>query len=222
MDAPEEPLNLTIKKMPIAIVAPFSVVDPKSNNNNNHNTNNNNNNNESHVSDLNKCDEDLPEDLSLKNKTASDQGLDLTKRSNFEKSNLNRNHQLRSYFCKNEETRSLYDRNTFNDNYNDNKLVYENTTSETERDTFYSFLNSLDNKFLSMWYMNTILSQQNPYLNLTSATYRTKPDTSPGSNKILNNLLDKKPYASYKFPMDFDALIKNEMQPENNEAKGWF
>lgn len=217
MDIPEEPLNLTLKKMPIAIVAPFSVIDPKSNNNNN-----SNNNNESHVSDLNKCDEDLPEDLSLKSKSTSDQGLDLTKNSKrLEKSNLNRNLQLCSYFCKNEETRSLYDRNTFNDNsYNDNKLVYENSPSETERDNLYSFLNSLDNKFLSMWYMNSILSQQNPYLNLTDPTYRAKPDTSPRSNKILNNLLDKKPYASYKFPMDFDALIKNEMQPEKNEAKG--
>ncbi|KAJ8919840.1 hypothetical protein NQ315_006369 [Exocentrus adspersus] len=192
MDIPEEPLNLSVKKkMPIAIVAPFSVVDPKSNNNNN-------------AVSVTRREEDLPEDLSVKN----DIGLDLTQHS---KSNLNRNHQLRSYLCKNEESRSLYDRNIFNG---------DKEAPQPDTDNFYAFLKSLDSKFLSAWYMNSVLNQQNPYMDLANATYRPKPDTSPSSNKILNNLLDKKPYASYKFPVDFDALIKNEMLPERVEAKG--
>lgn len=203
MDASDEPLNLTLKKMPIAIVAPFSVVDPKTQNNNN----------DARVLDLNKRDDDVPQDLSLKTKST---GLDLSKKSYSEKSNLNRNFQLHNYFCKDEETSRLYDRNTFvSDTCSD-----KNPSPDIDKDNFYAFLNSLDGKFLSVWYMNSILNQQNPYLNLNGSTYRPKSDTSPGSNKILNNLLDKKPYTSYKFPVDFDALIKNEMQPEKNEVKG--
>ncbi|KAJ8934667.1 hypothetical protein NQ314_013233 [Rhamnusium bicolor] len=233
MDVPEEPLNLTLKKMPIAIVAPFSVVDSNqnfkttNNNSNNNNYVNFNNNNESNQTDLNKCD-DLPEDLSIKNKTNGDQGLDLTKnintQVNFEKPNIDHTEHLRNYFSKNVETQNSYDKNTFNDHYNNNhKLVnsYENSTTKNHDLDIYSFLNNLDNKFVSLWYMNSIFNQQNPYLSLTNSTsnFSTKSETHATSNKILNNLLDKKSYSSYKFPTGFDALIKNEMQADKIEGK---
>ncbi|XP_056630533.1 protein pangolin, isoforms A/H/I/S isoform X6 [Diorhabda sublineata] len=187
MEISDEPLNLTLKKMPIAIVAPFSVIE----------TNNKFiNNNEINLPDLNKC-EDLPEDLSLKKN--NEECLDLTK-------NNNHTEQLRKYLCKNEGTRNSYEKNTFNDYYN-NKLSH--------RDNPQDIYNNLDNNFLSMWYINSFLNQQNPYFS-TPRPYQPKPNTDPNSNKILNNLLDKKTDSSYKFPSSFDALIKNEMQSDSD------
>lgn len=224
----DEPLNLTLKKMPIAIVAPFSIVDA----NQNIKMNNNNITNEGSVSNnnnnVNKTSDELPEDLSTKSKNSSDQGLDLSKNSNH----VN-NETIRSYLLKDDDVaRNSYNKNTFNpdDSFlNDySKLCdfYENLTQKTySTDNFYSFLNNLtDNKFLSMWYMNTILQQQNPFLNLTTplttTSYDTTKTTIPTDSKgILNNLLDKKPYKTYKFPSGFDALIKNEMQPEKSDTK---
>ncbi|XP_044270978.1 protein pangolin, isoforms A/H/I/S isoform X4 [Tribolium madens] len=191
-DLNHKPLNLTIKKMPIAIVAPFTIVEPKLNN------------------DLVK-NEELPQDLSLKLSKNNDQCLDLskTKETNLEKSNLNHNEQLRKYLCKNQdETRNHYTKNTYNEQ--DNKLMdlYKNLGS----DSVYSFINNLtDRKLLSAWYMNTVLGHQNPYLGL--------PKTDSSDNRILNNLLDKKSYPTYKFPTNFDALIVNEMRSEKPESK---
>ncbi|VEN54588.1 unnamed protein product [Callosobruchus maculatus] len=169
----EEPLNLTVKKMPIAIVAPFSRVVDSVNNNK--------------VDDVVKS-EDLPEDLSVK-KPPADEGMDLTK------NNLNRTEQLRKYLCKNNPG-SFYEKNTYNE------------TNNKERQS-HAFL---DSKLLSMWYMNTIFNQQ--YINPTQFE---KPDTSRRSNKILNNLLDKKPHVTYEFPTGFDALIRNEMQTTDKD-----
>ncbi|XP_074035072.1 transcription factor pangolin isoform X5 [Leptinotarsa decemlineata] len=190
MEIPDEPLNLTLKKMPVAIVAPFSIID------NNQNIKWTNFNETNTVNPI--INEDLPEDLSLKKNT--DQGLDLTK-------NTNHTEQLRKYLCKNEETRRSYDKNTFNDSIN-SKLPEENSQF---------FFNNLNNKLLSMWYLNSIsiMNKDNPYL--TTSTSRTKSNCSPSSNKILNNLLDKKCYSSCKFPTGFDALIKNEMEHPNEE-----
>ncbi|XP_072399424.1 uncharacterized protein [Diabrotica undecimpunctata] len=186
MEISEEPLNLTLKKMPIAIVAPFSVVENKIINNN-----------ETDSLNLNKC-EELPEDLSLKKN--NEECLDLTK---------NKNHceQLRKYLCKNEQTRNSYEKNTFNDYYN-NKLAPRDNPQ-----------NIFDNNFLSMWYVNSFLNQQNPYFNTSPQAYQPKPNTNPASNKILNNLLDKKTYSSYKFPSSFDSLIKNEMQSDSDDKE---
>ncbi|KAJ3663800.1 hypothetical protein Zmor_008024 [Zophobas morio] len=177
----DEPLNLTIKKMPIAIVAPFTIVEPKANN--------------------------APEDLSTK-PPKGDQGLDLTKTkdTNLE-ANLSHNEQLRKYLCKNQSD-SDYHRNTFTER---DKLLdlYKNLPN----DSIYSFINNLtDHKLLNAWYMNAVLAQQNPYLN-------PRKNEAIDNNRILNNLLDKKPYSSYKFPTNFDALIVNEMRPEKAESK---
>ena len=177
----DEPLNLTIKKMPIAIVAPFTIVEPKANN--------------------------APEDLSTK-PPKGDQGLDLTKTkdTNLE-ANLSHNEQLRKYLCKTQSD-SDYHRNTFTER---DKLLdlYKNLPN----DSIYSFINNLtDHKLLNAWYMNAVLAQQNPYLN-------PRKNEAIDNNRILNNLLDKKPYSSYKFPTNFDALIVNEMRPEKAESK---
>uniref|UniRef100_A0A6P7GUU9 dTCF n=1 Tax=Diabrotica virgifera virgifera TaxID=50390 RepID=A0A6P7GUU9_DIAVI len=186
MEISEEPLNLTLKKMPIAIVAPFSIVENKTTNNN-----------ETDSLNLNKC-EDLPEDLSIKKN--NEECLDLTK-------NKNQCEQLRKYLCKNEQTKNSYEKNTFNDYYN-NKLAPRDNPQ-----------NIFDNNFLSMWYVNSFLNQQNPYFNTSPQAYQPKPNTNPASNKILNNLLDKKTYCSYKFPSSFDSLIKNEMQSDSDDKE---
>nr|CAI5859205.1 unnamed protein product [Callosobruchus analis] len=135
--------------------------------------------------------EDLPEDLSIKK--PADEGLDLTK------NNLNRTEQLRKYLCKNNPG-SFYEKNTYNESSS-------NINKERQSNTF------LDNKLLSMWYMNTIFNQQ--YINPPQFE---KPDTSRRTNKILNNLLDKKPHVTYEFPTGFDALIRNEMQTDKDKA----
>jgi hypothetical protein len=201
MEAADEPLNLTIKKMPIAIVAPFTIVEPKLNNT------------ETKPEAAKR--DDLPEDLSVKLSKNGDQCLDLskTKETNLEKSNLNHNEQLRNYLCKNQdEIRNHYNKNTFNEQ--DNKILdlYKNIGA----DSVYSFINNLaDRKLLSAWYMNSVLSQTNPYLSMT----RAKSDAASDNNRILNNLLEKKPYPTYKFPTNFDALIVNEMRSDKSESK---
>ncbi|CAH0546216.1 unnamed protein product [Brassicogethes aeneus] len=218
MENSDEPLNLTIKKMPIAIVAPFHHVDQnhniKINNNNDDKLPANNNNN-------NKNEEDVPQDLSRKTPT-SENGLDLSTKKQPEK--IYHNEQLRKYLCKDEQSDNSYNKNTFNgdnqivNDYNKLRDFYENIANKGDNNNIYSFLNNLcDNKFLSAWYMNTMLTQQNPYLNYAPppSPYECKSDTSPNRNRILNNLLDKKPYNPCKFPTGFDALIKNEMKGDN-------
>lgn len=201
MESCEEPLNLTVKKMPIAIVAPFAVHDPKMNNNN-----------EEKFDLNNKHDEETPQDLSVvklnpiaKN---NEHCLDLSKGTNWEKSNLNQNEQLRNYLCKN-DAKNHYNKNTFNEQ--DPKMI--------KNDPAYSMFNLTDRKLLSAWYMNSVLAH-NPYLNHPVTKNAAAAAASPPDNRILNNLLDKKPYATYKFPNNFDALIVNEMQSGEKDKGG--
>lgn len=254
METSDEPLNLTLKKMPIAIVAPFSIIDA----NQNHKINNNNNNNNYEVKtdlhqSLNKCD-DLPEDLTIndgqfviKNKN-NDQCLDLSKTNNKDKDKLkfvDHNEQLRKYLCKNrDDIRNDYNnKNTFNEqdlkllnDYQKINDLYSNLTTASKNlsgtDTISSFINNLtDNKFLATWYLNSVLNQHNPYLNFSRATSQSSSSTfnndkndnntsqCSSSNRILNNLLDKKAYNTYKFPTNYNALIKNEMRNDKINSK---
>ncbi|XP_066254379.1 protein pangolin, isoforms A/H/I/S isoform X5 [Euwallacea similis] len=201
MDFPEEPLNLTMRKMPIAIVAPFSRTEKLLENNNNL------------VNDTAKRSNDSPQDLSLKNQQ-EEQCLDLTKNTNLS-NDLNPREQLRNYLLKGEETINSYNRNVYK----------ETNTKDKQRPDLHSFMNSLDNKFLAAWYMNSLMNQppvSNPYpypqrpSSVSSFENVSKPN-SPSSNRILNNLLEKKPYATYNFPTGFDALIKNEVQEDKLE-----
>ncbi|ENN79001.1 hypothetical protein YQE_04552, partial [Dendroctonus ponderosae] len=196
MDFPDEPLNLTMKKMPIAIVAPFSRSDTS-------------------VDKL---------DLSLKNKKQEQQCLDLTKNTNLSK-NLNPSEQLRNYLLKGEESRNNteYNRNVYSPTQKE-----PNTESVKEKQSpdLCSFMSCLDNKFLTAWYMNSLMNhsqQSNPYLNIPQRPNSMSPfdakSNSSSSNRILNNLLEKKPYKTYTFPSGFDALIKNEMQDETSDPK---
>lgn len=165
--------------MPIAIVAPFTRVEPKVNNE--------------------QKAEDVPQDLSMKLTKINDQCLDLrTKDTNLEKANLNNNEQLRNYLCKNQD-------------YNHDKNMYSEQDKLIDLYKNFAFINNLsDNKLISSWYLN-------PYLNLARGKIA---DPNPDSNRILNNLLDKKPFSTYKFPTNFDALIVNEMRTvEKNEKK---
>lgn len=214
MDFPDEPLNLTVKKMPIAIVAPFSRSEPAT-------EKLIENNNESTVNDLNlsKRTTDFPQDLSLKNKNP-EQCLDLTKNTNLNK-NLNPSEQLRNYLLKGEETTNSYNRNVYSPT---NKETNESIKDNQHSPDLYSFMNSLDNKFLTAWYMNSLMNQPqqaNPYLNMPQRPNSVSPfeqkSNSPSSNRILNNLLEKKPYTTYTFPSGFDALIKNEVQEETTD-----
>ncbi|KAH1010196.1 hypothetical protein HUJ05_004528 [Dendroctonus ponderosae] len=225
MDFPDEPLNLTMKKMPIAIVAPFSRSDtsvdklvPE------HNDNNNNNSNNDAGDQLSKCSNDFPQDLSLKNKKQEQQCLDLTKNTNLSK-NLNPSEQLRNYLLKGEESRNNteYNRNVYSPTQKE-----PNTESVKEKQSpdLCSFMSCLDNKFLTAWYMNSLMNhsqQSNPYLNMPQRPNSMSPfdakSNSSSSNRILNNLLEKKPYKTYTFPSGFDALIKNEMQDETSDPK---
>ncbi|XP_030757971.1 transcription factor 7-like 1-A isoform X6 [Sitophilus oryzae] len=205
-DSPDEPLNLTVKKMPIAIVAPFSRTEPPSEKAQD----------ESADERLDfKWEQDineLPQDLSLKSKSP-----DITKNTNAHR-NLNPSEQLRNYLLKKEEPHNLYSRNVYSPSKKDSNEDLPSTDP-------YSFMNSLDNKFLTAWYMNSLLSHQQQqarqFLNFSShsnpsESLESKTSTA-SSNRILNNLLEKKPYTTYKFPSGFDALIKNEMEGEQTE-----
>ncbi|KAL1517584.1 hypothetical protein ABEB36_001326 [Hypothenemus hampei] len=191
MDCPnEEPLNLTVRKMPIAIVAPFSRTEPLEK------TNPETNNNNEH---------DFPQDLSVKNREEQSSCLDLTK---------NTNQQLRNYLLKGQEeaANNIYNRNVYS--------PLDTKDKPLENPDLY-------NKLLAAWYVNSIIRQShhNPYLSF-SASERSSPfetkSNSPSSNRILNNLLEKKPFTSYTFPSGFDALIKNEMQNDETFEKSSF
>lgn len=195
MEGSEEPLNLTVKKMPVAIVAPFSFVD------NNQNLKTENNKNETSIRDENNKgienkkddDSDTPEDLSLNNKN---NGINL-EWNKTNKLNVNNTEQLRNYLCKS-ETRNLYDKNTFNEAMNSKCYQHNNV---------YSLLDNLNNK-IPFWYFfnnerNQTFNSSNQFNNRTLE-----------SNSILNNLLDKKPQNAVEFPTDFGSLIKNEMKTQ--------
>ncbi|KAL3275913.1 hypothetical protein HHI36_020648, partial [Cryptolaemus montrouzieri] len=211
----EEPLNLTVKKMPIAIVAPFTVVDNK-----------NNNKTPLHIQVHANKNEDVPEDLSMKSK------YDKESSSNYSKNELSyweKSEQLKNILNR-DESRNRFNKNTFrekeiilNDDVNKPRnFATKNFSAATE----YMATTYAEHKFLTTWYMNSLFdANRNPYLNFlqqgSTAMRGTSPYevkiNSPENNRILNNLLEKKSHPSYKFPVDFDALIKNEMpakQPE--------
>lgn len=202
MEASEEPLNLTVKKMPVAIVAPFSFVD----NNQNIKTETNKNDTSSFEDNNNKDNDnkkdddlDLPEDLSLNNKN-NDFNFEWNKNN---KLNVNNTQQLRNYLCKN-ETQNLYDKNTFNETMNSKCYQYNN---------IYSLFDNLNNK-IPFWYFFNSDSSQSTF-DSSSSQFNNK---TLDSNSILNNLLDKKPHKASEFPTDFGSLIKNEMQKKQNDT----
>lgn len=198
MEATEEPLNLTVKKMPVAIVAPFSFVDNNQNIKIETNKNETTTENDNDKDNDNKKDEDLPQDLSLNNKNNKDFNVEWNKNN---KLNVNNTEQLRNYLCKN-ETQNFYDKNTFNEAMNSKCYQYNN---------IYSFFDNLNNKIPFWYFFNNERSQtfnsSNQYNNKTLE-----------SNSILNNLLDKKPQNASEFPTDFSSLIKNEMVKKQNET----
>lgn len=203
MEAIDEPLNLTVKKMPVAIVAPFSFVDNNQNIKTETNKNETLSDEDNNKDNDNKKDDelDLPQDLSLNNKN-NDLNFEWNKNN---KLNVNNTQQLRNYLCKN-ETSNLYDKNTFNETMNSKCYQYNN---------IYSLFDNLNSKIPFWYFFNSENSQFN------SSDYNNK---TADSNSILNNLLDKKPQNASEFPTDFGSLIKNEMQKKNESAKffdGW-
>lgn len=198
MEATEEPLNLTVKKMPVAIVAPFSFVDNNQNNKIETNKNEPSSEGNNDKDNDNKKEEDLPQDLSLNNKN-NDFNVEWNKNN---KLNVNNTEQLRNYLCKNER-QNLYDKNTFNEAMNCKSYQYNN---------IYSLLDNLNNK-VPFWYF---------FNNERSQTFNSSDQDNNNktfeSNSILNNLLDKKPQNPSEFPTDFGSLIKNEMQKKQNKS----
>lgn len=202
MEANEEPLNLTVKKMPVAIVAPFSFVDNNQNIKNEANKNdtstyqdNNNKDNDTKKDDV---DLDLPQDLSLNNKN-NDFSFDWNKNN---KLNVNNTQQLRNYLCKN-ETQNLYDKNTYNETTNSKCYQYNN---------IYSLFDNLNNK-IPFWYF---FNNDNSQTTFDSSNHFNNKTLD--SNSILNNLLDKKTQNASEFPTDFGSLIRNEMQKKQNDS----
>lgn len=143
METSEEPLNLTVNKMPIAILAPFTVVDK-------------------HLKIKSEADGNLAEDLSSK------MPLDLTKNNNYANG-------IKEYLSKNEEICNSYDNNIF-------------ALGKEGNFNIYSVINCLDNKLFSTYYMNTFLKKYNEY----GCQCYLADDAKSQSNKILNNLIDRK------------------------------
>ncbi|XP_045465005.1 protein pangolin, isoforms A/H/I/S isoform X7 [Harmonia axyridis] len=193
----DEPLNLTVKKMPIAIVAPFTVIDNK--------------NNKKPTAEIraNK-NEDVPEDLSLRDKYEKDYF------ANYPNLNIQHDHQ---------EGRNRFNKNTYREQeliLNDmNKLCDFGTKNFAATSEYMEYADRLyEHKFLAAWYINSMIeNQRNTYFNFMQqqqaaaarAPYAFDKSNKPENNRILNNLLEKKSNHSCKFPVNFDALIKNEM-----------
>lgn len=244
----EEPLNLTIRKKPVAIVAPSAVLDTNENikpTNNNNSINNNNNTNNNNKTNSDKQCEDGPEDLSVKKPQEEEEkkqpppyNKQTNKDSNLNNNEFNflqyNNEELRNYLFKSVgETRNIYNKNTFEETIKEHDLksnifkdvykitdFYETLTNKNlaAPKNIYSVINHLaEHKFLTAWYMNSVLSM--PYLNLNPKSFAQNTN-SPAKNSILNNLLDKKTSADYKTTLNFDTLIKNEMHAENYTKNG--
>lgn len=230
-DVNEEPLNLTIRKKPIAIVAP-AIID----------TNQNvklinQNNNKPISSSESKSYEDGPEDLSVRkiedvddNSSVKDELYEKNTNLNKEYNNNNNNNDdIQKYLRKNFDARNYYNKNSFEEHVKDYDLksnifkdvykitdFYETLTNRnlTTPENIYTVINHLaEHKFLTAWYMNSVLSM--PYMNLNGKNFmQNHPTNSPTKNSILNNLLDKKPSGEYKTALNFDTLIKNEMRKD--------
>lgn len=198
----EEPLNLTIKKKPVAVVAPTSV----------HPTNNN------HPDvpsiETSKYD-DHPQDLSLRKRnndgfTNNNLKEDaLYKRVNETKDNYSKKcfmDSIREQELKSNIMNTVYKGNNLYDGYDSKNL--------TASENIYSMINYLaEHKFLAAWYMNSVLGGNFPFA--SNPFQQGIPPNHPNNNSILNNLLDKKVTNEEKPVLTFDTLIKNKVTSDN-------
>ncbi|XP_031348932.1 protein pangolin, isoforms A/H/I/S isoform X8 [Photinus pyralis] len=227
MEGAEEPLNLTIKKKPVAIVAPSSIVDS----NQNLKTINNNNNHKARIDDeltISAFDydkyEDVPQDLSFKkqcndisnnNKSAENHKFGYNDKLN------NTSNQEDNFLHKYvNEIKNNYNKKSFIDNMKEQELksnimnsvykandIYENINNKNfaAPETIYSMINYLaEHKFLTAWYMNSMFAGNIPYP--PGAVF-----SQTNNNSILNNLLEKKVTKDSRPSLGIDTLIKNEM-----------
>lgn len=233
----EQPLNLTIKKKPIAIVAPSAVIDA-SNQNANKTMNQN-----KFLNEIKYC-EETPEDLSVRKKDEEEDDFLYEKNINKEfilnnelhnNNNNNTHEDIEKYLMKN-ETRNSYNKNSFEETVKEYDLksnifkdvykisdFYETLANRNlaTPENIYSVINHLaEHKFLTAWYMNSVLSM--PYMNLNGKNFLPATN-SPSKNSILNNLLDKKPSGDYnKTALNFDTIIKNEMRKDRSDKSEYF
>lgn len=230
----EEPLNLTIRKKPIAIVAPSAITMDANQNVKaiNHNIN-------KIINDSVKFYDDAPEDLSIRKHEETETNFLYEKNTNLnlhnECNNNNNNEDLQKYLLKNlqEAGRNSYNKNSFEETVKEYDLksnifkdvykisdFYETLANRnlTTPENIYSVINHLaEHKFLTAWYMNSVLSM--PYMGLSPKGFApNQPVNSPTKNSILNNLLDKKPSPDFKPALNFDTIIKNEMRNDNKQA----
>lgn len=229
MDGSDEPLNLTIKKKPVAIVAPSSIVDTNQNlkTTNNNSKGKNDNNEFSYNSAFNseKYDE-FPQDLSLKKR--NDLSIELNKfdKQIYNNEKLNSSNQEEKFLhkCVN-EIKNNYNKKSFMDNVKEQELktnimntvykandLYENFNNKNlvAPENIYSMINYLaEHKFLTAWYMNSMFTGNLTYSSLQQHS---------NNNSILNNLLDKKVPKDDRSALNLDTLIKNEMSKECYES----
>lgn len=236
----DEPLNLSIRKKPVAIVAPSSIVDG----NGNIKPTVYHNKLGEHAAKT----EDAPEDLSVKKtnmmngKSSPPQDCDKPDNlSSDSKKDVNgplppwqyANEDLRKYLSKSvsEQVKNNYNKNSFAESVmakdkdlttNIFKDVYKNNDSYeknlSSNDNIYSMINHLaEHKFLTAWYMNSVLHMNLPYFNLNNydAAAAANNGSVSANNGILNNLLNKKIENEVKIPSHLDTLIKNEMRVNN-------
>ncbi|KAK5642120.1 hypothetical protein RI129_008287 [Pyrocoelia pectoralis] len=227
MEGTEEPLNLTIKKKPVAIVAPSSIIDTNQNfktiNNNNHKIKNDD---EFTISafDYEKY-EDAPQDLSFKkqcNDISNNKSSELNKFDNDYNDKLNNTSNQEDNFLHKyvNEIKNNYNKKSFIDNIKEQELksnimnsvykandLYENLNNKNfaAPETIYSMINYLaEHKFLTAWYMNSMFAGNIPYP--PGAVF-----SQSNNNSILNNLLEKKVTKDNRPSLGIDTLIKNEM-----------
>lgn len=234
MDGSDEPLNLTIKKKPVAIVAPSSIVDT----NQNFKTANNNKTKSEYdftISAFNseKYDE-APQDLSLKkqrnyysnNLSKFDQD---TYNDKLNSSNEDEKYLLQK--CVN-EIKNNYNKKSFMENIKEQELktnimnsvykandLYENFNNKNfvAPENIYSMINYLaEHKFLTAWYMNSMFAGNLGYP--STGVFQQHSGQQSNNNSILNNLLDKKVLKDDRTALNIDTLIKNEMTNESYDA----
>lgn len=222
-----EPLNLTIKKKPVAVVAPSAIL---TNNYSNDATSNN------------KYEYSNPEDLSVKNIfNNNNECLDLTVVSKYNKNCIKETNnfpheQLKNFLEK--DPNSVYEKNIFNEEkrlfdhlkgqdtkpsnifkeaYKMSESLYEKQMTTTEG--LYSVINSLaEQKFLTALYMNSLLAQNLPYgfgINYSN-TELLEQNLRNNQNNVLNNLMDRQKLTSQLFrdgdkSLNIETVIKNEV-----------
>lgn len=228
MECSDEPLNLTIKKKPVAIVAPSSIIDI----NQKFKTVNN-------IKEINEDDcfndafnydkvEECPQDLSLKKHN------ECSMNNNFSNNKFNDKLKAPSQDdgfiinkCVN-EIKDNYNKKTFIDNVKEQEIksnimnsvykaqdLYEsfNNKNLVAPENIYSMINYLaERKFLTAWYMNSMFAG-----NLATPYHHQQQQQQPNNN-ILNNLLEKKTTKDDKSFLNIETLIKNEMSKECYES----